>query len=407
MGKQIIHTPEGVRDIYGEEYDKKLALEEKLHHCLKSYGYHDIQTPTFEFFDVFSSRIGTIPSKELYKFFDKEGNTLVLRPDFTPSIARAAAKYFMEEELPLRLCYKGNTYTNHISYQGLLKEMTQIGAELIGDPSPEGDAELISLVITCMKAAGIEEFQVSIGQVEFFKGICEEAGMNEEEEQNVRDKISNKNYFATEEILEQLKIKKHLKEVILQITDFFGSIEKMKEAKALVQNLRSKEAICRLERLYEVLLVYGVEKYVTFDLSMLSKYNYYTGVIFKAYTYGVGDALMKGGRYDKLLMEFGKNAPAIGFTIIVDTLLSAIARQKISLPGCLKQKGILYPEIMWKEAVLMAKELREKGERVELIKERKGKEKKDYISFGIRNQMSEIYSMKEKEWWKTKEWRDI
>ncbi|RKJ32163.1 ATP phosphoribosyltransferase regulatory subunit, partial [bacterium 1XD42-8] len=309
MGKQIIHTPEGVRDIYGEEYDKKLALEEKLHHCLKSYGYHDIQTPTFEFFDVFSSRIGTIPSKELYKFFDKEGNTLVLRPDFTPSIARAAAKYFMEEELPLRLCYKGNTYTNHISYQGLLKEMTQIGAELIGDPSPEGDAELISLVITCMKAAGIEEFQVSIGQVEFFKGICEEAGMNEEEEQNVRDKISNKNYFATEEILEQLKIKKHLKEVILQITDFFGSIEKMKEAKALVQNLRSKEAICRLERLYEVLLVYGVEKYVTFDLSMLSKYNYYTGVIFKAYTYGVGDALMKGGRYDKLLMEFGKNAP--------------------------------------------------------------------------------------------------
>lgn len=403
MEKQIIHTPEGVRDIYGEEYDKKLALEDKLHHCLKSYGYHDIQTPTFEFFDVFSSRIGTIPSKELYKFFDKEGNTLVLRPDFTPSIARAAAKYFMEEELPLRLCYKGNTYTNHISYQGLLKEMTQIGAELIGDSSPEGDAELISLVIDCMKAAGIEEFQVSVGQVEFFKGICEEAGMNEEEEQTVREKISNKNYFATEEILEQLKINKQIKEVILQITDFFGSIEKMKEAKALVKNPRSIEAICRLERLYEVLLVYGVEKYVSFDLSMLSKYNYYTGVIFKAYTYGVGDAVMKGGRYDKLLMEFGKSAPAIGFTILVDTLLSAIARQKISLPGCFWQKGILYPKTMWKEAVSMAKELRAKGERVELIKERKGKEKKDYVSFGIRNQMSEIYSIREKEWWKAKE----
>ncbi len=403
MGKQIIHTPEGVRDIYGEEYDKKSLLEDKLHHCLKSYGYHDIQTPTFEFFDVFSSRIGTIPSKELYKFFDKEGNTLVLRPDFTPSIARAAAKYFMEEELPLRLCYKGNTYTNHISYQGLLKETTQIGAELMGDPSPEGDGELISLVIACMKAAGIEEFQVSIGQVEFFKGICEEAGMDEEDEQNIREKISNKNYFATEEILEQLKIKSHIKEVILQITDFFGSIEKMKEAKALVHNARSKEAICRLEQLYEALLVYGVEKYVTFDLSMLSKYNYYTGVIFKAYTYGVGDAVMKGGRYDKLLTEFGKNAPAIGFTILVDTLLSAIDRQKISLPGFFEQKGILYPERMWKEAISMAKELRAKGERIELIKERKGKEKKDYISFAMRNQISEMYCMKEKEWWKTEE----
>ncbi len=98
MGKQIIHTPEGVRDIYGEEYDKKLALEEKLHHCLKSYGYHDIQTPTFEFFDVFSSRIGTIPSKELYKFFDKEGNTLVLRP--LQTVAKAYMNILWKRSFP-------------------------------------------------------------------------------------------------------------------------------------------------------------------------------------------------------------------------------------------------------------------------------------------------------------------
>ena len=112
MKKRFVHTPEGVRDIYGPEYTKKLAIEALLHKKFRSYGYQDIQTPTFEFFDVFSKEIGTTPSKELYKFFDKEGNTLVLRPDFTPSIARCAAKYFMDEEVPIRLCYQGNTFTN-------------------------------------------------------------------------------------------------------------------------------------------------------------------------------------------------------------------------------------------------------------------------------------------------------
>lgn len=81
MNRQLIHTPEGVRDIYGKEYAQKLLVEELIHKQLNLYGYQDIQTPVFEFFDVFSREIGTTPSRELYKFFDKEGNTLVLRPD--------------------------------------------------------------------------------------------------------------------------------------------------------------------------------------------------------------------------------------------------------------------------------------------------------------------------------------
>ena len=112
MKKQLLHTPEGVRDINNEECEKKLLLQSDLLGILKGYGYHPIQTPTFEFFDIFGKEIGTTPSKELYKFFDKEGNTLVLRPDFTPSIARCAAKYFMEEKVPLRFSYNGNTFTN-------------------------------------------------------------------------------------------------------------------------------------------------------------------------------------------------------------------------------------------------------------------------------------------------------
>ena len=146
MYRQILHTPEGVRDIYNEECRRKNQVQEILHGVLHSYGYEDIQTPTFEFFDVFSREVGTVTSRELFKFFDREGNTLVLRPDITPSIARAVAKYFTEEDMPVRLCYVANTFINHSDFQGRLKENTQMGAELIGNGGVEADAEMIALV---------------------------------------------------------------------------------------------------------------------------------------------------------------------------------------------------------------------------------------------------------------------
>ena len=203
MNNRLLHTPEGVRDIYGKEYARKLAVEQKLQNAIHCFGYEDIQTPSIEFFDVFSKEIGTTPSKELYKFFDKEGNTLVLRPDFTPSIARCAAKYFMEEKVPLRFSYNGNTFTNTSNLQGKLKEVTQMGAEFIGDPSVEADAEVISMVIEALKSTGLTRFQVTIGEVDYFRGLCEEAGLDEDTEKELRSYISGKNFFAAQELLEQ------------------------------------------------------------------------------------------------------------------------------------------------------------------------------------------------------------
>ena len=168
------------------------------------YGYHDIQTPTMEYFDVFSNQIGTTPSKDLFKFFDTEGNTVVLRPDFTPSIARCAAKYFMEMDMPIRFCYLGNTFTNTSALQGKLNEVTQMGAELIGDGSVEADAEMIAMLIQCLKNTGLEKFQVSIGQVDYFKGLCEDAGVDEETASALRENISGKNIFAVEDILKEM-----------------------------------------------------------------------------------------------------------------------------------------------------------------------------------------------------------
>ena len=155
MRKDLLHTPEGVRDIYNTECAKKLILQNRLHDVCIKYGYNDIQTPTLEFFDVFSKERGSVPSNEMFKLFDRYGKTLVMRPDMTPSIARTAAKYYADGLLPVKLCYVGNTFINVSQYyQGKLKENTTIGAELIGDDSIYADFEIISMVIECMKNSG-------------------------------------------------------------------------------------------------------------------------------------------------------------------------------------------------------------------------------------------------------------
>ena len=118
MQDKLLQTPDGVRDTYDVECKKKRKVMHELHHILELYSYHDIETPTFEFFDIFNRDKGSAPSNEMYKFFDRDNNTLVLRPDITPSIARCVAKYYADEELPVRLCYTGNTYTNtHSSFR--------------------------------------------------------------------------------------------------------------------------------------------------------------------------------------------------------------------------------------------------------------------------------------------------
>ena len=380
--KQNIHTPEGVRDIYNVECGKKLALENRLKKTLHLFGYHDIQTPTFEYFDVFRKEIGTIPSKDLYKFFDKEGNTLVLRPDITPSIARVAATLFGEEDLPIRLCYTGNTFINHSNNQGRLREVTQMGAELIGDDSVEADAEMLAMVIESMQAIGLKEFQLSVGHLGFFQSLIEDAALDEEARERVVELINNRNYFGVEEYLDSIMVKRSSKEAFAALGNLVGGVEVLAKAKNIAPNSSGIMAVKRLEKIYDILALYGVEKFVTFDLSMTGNYGYYTGIIFRGYTFGTGDAVVKGGRYDHLLEKFGKTSASIGFAIVIDELMNALIRQKIRIVYTRKNAIILYDESRARDAIRLAKDFRAKAKNTELIKKSPEKGLEDYIRFG-------------------------
>ncbi|MCR4750248.1 MAG: ATP phosphoribosyltransferase regulatory subunit [Lachnospiraceae bacterium] len=326
--KQILHTPDGVRDIYGKDYAKKLQVEDIIHNIFASYGYQDIQTPGFEYFDLFSGDIGTTDTNDLYKFTDSDGQTVVLRSDFTPSIARCAAKYFLEDSEAVRLTYKGNTFVNAANLQGKLKETTQMGVELIGENSVDSDIEIIKLATETLKDVKLKKFKLCIGNVEFFKGLCEELGIDSDTEMTLRDYVSNKNFFGIRDYMLSINMSEDAMNKILAINDLVGGVECLNKALLLVNNERSKLAINRLIEIYNSLEKCDIADHIFFDLGMLSKYRYYTGMIFKGYAVGNGDAIVKGGRYDNLLSQFGKNAPAVGFVAVIDDLLNALRNQE-------------------------------------------------------------------------------
>lgn len=379
--EQKLHTPEGVRDIYNLECRKKLTVQNQLHHTLHLYGYQDIQTPTFEYMDVFREEIGTISSRELYKFFDREGNILALRPDITPSIARATATLFEYEEFPIRLCYIGNTFINHSSYQGRLKENTQLGAELIGEDSIEADAEMIAMLVDGLKQVGLKEFQVNIGHVDYLRALLESSGLQEEIKAEIYTLIANRNYFGVDEILDREGTESSIKEAFQILPELVGGVEVLRKAAMITTHQKAKSAIVRLLKIYALLQLYGVEEHVTFDLSMSGSYGYYSGIIFRAYTYGTGDAVVRGGRYDHLLGKFGKSTPSIGFAIIVDELMSALSRQKIDVDSG-HRNLIVYNDISQKNAMALAKECRNRGKCIILLKRDAGETKAYYTEYG-------------------------
>lgn len=368
MNTQLLHTPEGVRDIYNGECVQKQVLQERIRTILTRYGYQTIETPTFEFFDVFRHGGSSNSVRELYKFFDREGNIVVLRPDFTPSIARVCATALADAALPIRLCYTGNTFYNHSSYRGELHEETELGAELIGDSSVEADAEMIAMIVDCMEALGVSDYQVSIGQNDFFKSIVEEAGLDDDTEESLRELILNHNLFGVEQVIEAKDVSAVVKSVFRKLPELFGGPEILEEAYRLTINEHGKNAVNRVRRLYELLKLHKVDEHVTFDFSMLGKYDYYTGVTFRVYTYGTGDAVIKGGRYDNLLGKFGKDEPAIGFAVMADELLNAMKQQKIALPAEVKKTLLMYREEEEKEAILLARGLRKNGQNIEMLK---------------------------------------
>ncbi len=366
MGKWKIYTPEGVQDILFEECFIKRNIEEKIRGLFRTYGYLEVETPTLEFYDVFASNTELTPQETMFKFFDQQGRILVLRPDTTIPIARLAATKCKDTQFPLKLFYVANSFKYNEMGGGKQREFTQAGVEIIGAGNPEADAEVISSAIKAVKSTGLESFQIDIGQVEFFKGLMEETGLSEQDTEQMRVLIDRKDYLGIEELVKAHDIREDLKELILSLPGLFGSLDVIDRVEKITVNERSLKALENLRQVLQILDDYGLSKYVSVDLGMVQSLNYYTGIIFRGFTYGVGFPILSGGRYNSLVEKFGEGRPATGFSLGINMIMMALDRQKISEGKPRIDSLICYEREGRKTAFKVCEELRAQGLNVEI-----------------------------------------
>jgi len=323
-----LYTPQNTSDKLMGETSYKRNIENKIMSTFLKSGFFEVQTPIFEYFDLFSAQNVSINETDIFKFVDSDGKILALRPDMTTPISRVVATKLKEESLPIRLSYCGSVFR---SVKDKQKEFTQSGMELIGVNSPMADAEIIMNTIDALKAVGLSDFQIEIGQSEFFKGILKLLDLPEETAQTLEELIDHKDSLGLSGFLKSLDLKDDMKKMLQTLPSLFGDVEIIRNIDMSVLSDTSKKAVENLKDVCDILSMYGYDPYISIDLAMVQSINYYTGVIFKGFARGVGFSIAGGGRYDDLIEKFGTNLPATGSAINVDMLMTALYRQSDSV----------------------------------------------------------------------------
>ena len=238
---------------------------------------------------------------------------------------------------------------------------------------------------------GLKEFQLEVGHADLFRGLVEEAGISQSEAQELRELIVSKNFFGAQEFVGRLEVADSLKEIFEKLPELLGDLtECVQFVKERTKNERVLQALERLQKVEEILGCYGCLDYVTVDFSMLSQYSYYTGVIFRAYTYGNGEALATGGRYDGLVQQFGKKASAIGLAIVIDQLMLALTRQNLFEDTTLGGGILLYPQSLRKEAIGLAQKYRKEGRCIQMLRKVSAKSVEEYLEYAKRADVEEL-----------------
>lgn len=318
------HTPAGLTDILVKECELKFKIETAAREVFARHGYHVVQPPMFEYYDVYDAAV--TKAENMFKFFDNNGRMLALRPDLTTSVARIAATKPLGE-LPYRIAYSGSAFRNDETFSNdRRREFSQAGIELIGNGGTDADAEVIEIAIEALLKFGVKDFQIDMGHADYYKGLAEIAGLDPIVSDKLRANINDKDFVAIEGILDGIDIDEKLKEVFMELPKMFGGIETaVAAAKNPIIGEKSRAALENLISVYEILKGKGLDKYISTDLGMVPNLDYYTGIIVKGFAKGVAFPICSGGRYDNLTEKFGKALPATGIAIGIERVMTALS----------------------------------------------------------------------------------
>ncbi|MDR1116967.1 MAG: ATP phosphoribosyltransferase regulatory subunit [Oscillospiraceae bacterium] len=341
MSKYNANIPNGTRDYLFDECGKRRTLENALSRMFSKHGYGEMKSPTLEYYDTFT-RTGNAPFEEnMYKLIDRDGRILVLRPDSTTPVARVFAAKLKHLALPQRVFYIQSVFRSGAAHTGSSAETVQAGAELIGAGGLRADLEVITLAISALEECGVEKFHIEIGHCGLFKALISELTDDTETAEEIRKTVERKNYAALGDILQPFG-DTSAAAALKKLVGMFGGDEILGEARKLSSVPQAAECVEYLENLFLELKRAGYEDKIRFDMGLVQQIEYYTGIVFQGFAEGVGEAVLKGGRYDYLTSSFGAEAEAIGFGLNIDSLPGSAGETKTETPvvlhyenGCL------------------------------------------------------------------------
>jgi ATP phosphoribosyltransferase regulatory subunit len=318
-----------MRDLFPQQARLRRRLEDQLIHFFEHRGFELVSSGAFEYADTLLRGRTRGASEDWVQVFDRSGRPMALRPDMTPSIARMAAPLVAAGHTPIRWCYAERVYHRSdapasLSWlSGRAAESTQVGVEWIGEGGVAVDSQLLALCQAAVSELGLADCQMVLGHALLVPALLRALGAPEAVVESLLLRLNAGDYVAfrqeagayTEErdVLTLLSSLNPFRPRSLPDDLLHGG------APELVQVRAAWDELCRLA---EELERSGLADEITFDLTLHRDPAYYTGIVFEVFAPGVGAPIAQGGRYDRLLAEFGAEAPAIGFTFEIERLMS-------------------------------------------------------------------------------------
>ena len=323
MNRFRISTPEGTRDLLFSSCRALRQTENAVRDALEERGYSEIITPAVEYFDVFAQVNPELDQDQMLKIIDKSGRICVARPDNTTPIARIAATRLDDAALPVRLYYSQKVFRSVSGDHGHKGEFLQVGAELIGADGLAADKDILSAAFAALSRTGADKFRFELCNAEIYKALIEELGADAASSEAIRRLIENKSFAALGDALQPFGSRPAAK-ALSAMPQLFGGIEVLDEVETLTGNVRVLGAIAYLRRLYQALDEAGYGDRIMIDLGLVHEMDYYTGIMFRGYIGGAGAAILAGGRYNALCAKFGRDLPAGGFGIDVESVAESL-----------------------------------------------------------------------------------
>lgn len=360
---KYFRRPAGVKDYLPSEVRRKRQIEEIIGDILEKWGYEEVITPSFEYLETFVMSGKPSFAENVFKFFDRQGGVMALRPDITTSIARMVATHYSNHDIPLRFCYMGNVFRFQELRKGRAQEFYQIGAELIGISGIEADIEIILLASRILKQIGIKNFIINVGHIKFLEGLLDEIDDAPSLKEKIGQAIKDKNFVWLKSLTEANILRPDINKIFLALPQFYGGPKILDELTEFPLNEKCREAISELERLWEMLKGFDDIR-LTFDPGLARGMDYYTGIVFEIYSPQAGFPLGGGGRYDTLLDKFNGSRPATGFALTEEVILSVLKRD---IEDMYEPHFLYYTPAKYIEAFHKAEEMRNRGYTVKMI----------------------------------------